>query len=410
MNLRALHLVLAALAPMGLLPAGASGAPQEPATRARARPRPAPGPSSRPAAPAAKARGLTLAFTGDVSMTWRALPKNLKRLRWKQNPLRFFAAELRAADLSVANFEGVLAPGDPRYAETRLNLWAPVASGQVFARAGVYLVSNANNHAFDGRDLGVLRTMATIRRSGAKIFGVGRTKAEARRPYVLRKGSACVAIIPGTTKSNKGVRGRARVAFYPWKDWPELLGVVRHTARKVCPFVVVYLHWGTEKAHYPRRKIRTLGRRIIEAGASILVGHHPHVLQGVEYHRGGVIVYSLGNFVFSNPNRSTRRTGLLLVRLEPPPSVRAGDTSSTAGTSAGRHTRLRLARLELIPAIIHRRDYTPRPATRLQAEDLLRRVRAYCKPFGTQVVLRGGRIRFLSARDTAPPRLAGEAR
>lgn len=318
-------------------------------------------------------------------MTWRALSPNLKRLSPKQNPLRFFAPTFKAADLAVANFEGVLSNGDPKYAEPRLNLWAPVASGQVFAQAHIDLVSNANNHAFDGRDVGVLRTLISLRKTGVKVFGIGRTEAEARAPYVFRKGAACVAILPGTTKSNKGVRGRARLAHYAWKDWAELYKVVRHTVKTVCPFVVVYLHWGTEKIHYPRRKIKAFGRKIIDAGASLLVGHHPHVLQGVEYHGRGAIVYSLGNFVFSNPNKSTRRTGLLSVQLD----ISAKPT--------------RLARLELLPAMIHRKDYTPRPSNHLQTEDLLRRLRNYCKPFGTQVVLHQGRIRFLSAADVLPP-------
>jgi len=317
-----------------------------------------------------------MTFTGDVSMTWRGLPANLKRLDWKKNPLRFFSPQFKAADLALSNFEGVLAPGDPKYAEPRLNLWAPVASGQVFKDAHIDLVSNANNHAFDGRDTGVL----------------------ARGPYIFRKAGTCVAILPGTTKSNKGNRGRARVALYPWNRWSELVKVVRHTVQNVCPNVVVYLHWGTEKIHFPKRKIKAFGRKIIDAGAMLLVGHHPHVLQGVEYYGGGAIVYSLGNFVFSNPKKSHRRTGLLRVELQP----LAGNTGKN--NNAGKNgRRVRLARLELLPAMIHRGDYTPRPSNRVQAENLLRRLRAYCKPFGTQVVMHQGRIRFLSTADMKVP-------
>ncbi len=348
-----------------------------------------------------------MTFTGDVSMTWRGLPANLKRLDWKKNPLRFFSPQFKAADLALSNFEGVLAPGDPKYAEPRLNLWAPVASGQVFKDAHIDLVSNANNHAFDGRDTGVLRTQAALLRTGVKVFGIGRTEAEARGPYIFRKAGTCVAILPGTTKSNKGNRGRARVALYPWNRWSELVKVVRHTVQNVCPNVVVYLHWGTEKIHFPKRKIKAFGRKIIDAGAMLLVGHHPHVLQGVEYYGGGAIVYSLGNFVFSNPKKSHRRTGLLRVELQP----LAGNTgkNNNAGNTgknnnAGKNgRRVRLARLELLPAMIHRGDYTPRPSNRVQAENLLRRLRAYCKPFGTQVVMHQGRIRFLSTADMRVP-------
>jgi len=395
--------IAAVIVLLGSAPEGVGAIPAvTPASAPAAAPASAPGftPASAPGAATRVAAvktspTITLAFIGDVSMTWRSLPASLKRLAPAQNPLRFFAAELEAADLAVANFEGVLAPGDPKYAEPRLNLWAPVASGQVFAGAQVDLVSVANNHAFDGRDVGVLRTLRALRGTGVKVMGIGRTDAEARAPHVFRKAGACVAILPGTTKSNKGVRGSARLALYLWKDWSDLYKAVRHTAKNVCPYVVVYLHWGTEKIHYPKRKIRAFGRKIIDAGARLVVGHHPHVLQGVEHYGGGTIVYSLGNFVFSNPNKSTRRTGLLRVDLKP---------------EAGTPTRgARLSRLELIPAMIGRGDYTPRPSTRAQAEDLLRRLRAYCMPFGTQVVMHDGRIRFLSAADISPPELAGAA-
>jgi poly-gamma-glutamate synthesis protein (capsule biosynthesis protein) len=380
---------------LGWAPDGMHAAPTDAPTDA------APRPVARLGA-AGPSDTITLTFTGDVSMTWRSLPANLKRLSWKQNPLRFFAPEFKAADLAVTNFEAVLAPEDPKYTEPRLNLWAPMASGQMFRDANIDLVSGANNHAFDGRDVGVLRTLGILRSTGVQVFGIGRTLAEAAAPYVLRKAGTCVAILPGTTKSNKGVRGRARLAFYPWKDWAELYKVVRHTVQNVCPYVVVYLHWGKEKIHYPKRRIKAFGRKIIDAGAKLLVGHHPHVLQGVEYYGGGAIVYSLGNFVFSNPRMFTRRTGLLKVQLRPGLAGRAG-RAGRPGLAA------RLARLELIPAHIHLKDYTPRPASRAQAEDLLRRMRAYCKPFGTQVVLHRGRIRFLTDDDVQPPVAADAA-
>ncbi len=339
-------------------------------------------PRSRRGAPATP--HVRLAFTGDVAMNWRGTSQHLKVFPWKKNPLRFFAPVFKRADLAIANMEGVLMRHDPKYADQKLNLWAPWASGQIFKPAGIGLVGTANNHAFDGRDVGVLETLRHLKKTGVHVMGTGPTEADARRPFLFRKGPACVAFVPGTTKSNKGVRGRARVAFYPPRRQPELLERVRQT-RKRCAFVVVYLHWGTEKLHVPKRKIRAFGHQLIQAGASLVVGHHPHVLEGVEFRPGGVIVYSLGNFVFSNPTAPTRRTGVLWVELT-------------------KEAQPRLKRLELLPAQIYRRDYTPRPATRPQAEDLLRRMQRYCRPFGTQVVLHHGRLRFLGAsRDILPP-------
>ena len=329
---RSLMLWLLAL----LLPAGGVGAaPPSPS-------RPAPPPAPRQAPVGGKK--ITLAFTGDVSMTWRGLPATLKQLRWNQNPLRFFAPVLKAADLAISNCEAFFLRHDPRYADPKLNLWAPEAAASVFTPAGVDLVSTANNHAFDGRDKGVLRTLELLRASGVKTMGTGRTEEEARRPFVWKKHGSCIAFIPATTKTNKRVQGRAKLAYYPVKkrkvSWPKLAARVRRTAKTICPFVTVYIHWGEEKLNYPPKKMKLFSRMLVDAGAQLVVGHHPHVLQGVEFYRGGVIVYSLGNFVFSNPTIETRRTGVLWTELA------AGNPS-------------RVTRLELVPAVIHRKDYAP---------------------------------------------------
>ncbi|MFH2009766.1 MAG: CapA family protein, partial [bacterium] len=291
--------------------------------------------STRPARPAvAGDRVIKLAFTGDVALNWRGTAPELKVFPANRNPLRFLAPVFKAADLAVSNMEGVLMRRDPKYAEKRLNLWAPRASGQIFKPAGINVVSTANNHIFDGRDKGVLETLEVLRATGVNVFGSGRSSEEARRPYIFRRHGACIALVPATTKVNKGVRGRATVAWYPWREWDQLPSYIKRV-KASCPFVIVYIHWGQEKAHFPKRKIKEFAHRMVDAGADLVVGHHPHVLQGVEYYRGGAIAYSLGNLVFSNPMIPTRRTGVLWVELKP-------------GTPT------RLTRLELVPVFIWR--------------------------------------------------------
>lgn len=334
--------------------------------------------------PSAAPASFTMAFAGDVALNWRGTSPYLRTFPQKANPLRILAPLLRKADFAVANMEGVLMRHDPHYAEERLNLWAPWASAQIFAPAGIDLVSTANNHSFDGRDVGVLETLRHLRKAGVQVMGTGPTEAEARQPFVLRRPGGCVALIPATTKVNKSVRGRARVAWYPRPRQPELLRLVRDTRRR-CAFVVVFIHWGREKVHRPPAKIRALAHALVEAGADLVVGHHPHVLQGIERFRQGVIVYSLGNFVFSNPNPETRRTALLWVTL--------------SGAAP-----YRLGRVALYPVFIHRRQrYSPYPATPSQARDILRRLQSYSAEFGTQLVLRAGRIQVLDPAEITPP-------
>ena len=68
--------------------------------------------------------------------------------------------------------------------------------------------------------------------------------------------------------------------------------------REQCDYLVVYVHWGIERSERPEDYQRSLGKQYIDAGADVVIGSHPHVLQGVEYYKGKPIVYSLGNFIF----------------------------------------------------------------------------------------------------------------
>jgi poly-gamma-glutamate synthesis protein (capsule biosynthesis protein) len=77
----------------------------------------------------------------------------------------------------------------------------------------------------------------------------------------------------------------------------------------------VNLHWGEEKADTPDRDQREFAHAVIDAGADVIIGHHPHVLQGIERYKSGVIVYSLGNFLFGGNSRDTYDTALFEVRL-----------------------------------------------------------------------------------------------
>ena len=85
-------------------------------------------------------------------------------------------------------------------------------------------------------------------------------------------------------------------------------------AKENCDYVAVYVHWGIERENMPQDYQRQLGKAYIDAGADIVIGSHPHVLQGIEYYNGKPIVYSLGNYIF---NQSIEKTMLLKVTVSP---------------------------------------------------------------------------------------------
>ena len=103
--------------------------------------------------------------------------------------------------------------------------------------------------------------------------------------------------------------------------------------KETCDYVVVYVHWGLEKKDRPEEYQHSLGRQYIDAGADLVIGSHPHVLQGIEYYKGKPIVYSLGNFIFGS---SIPKTALLAAEWD-------GETTRLSlipGTSSAGYTRM----------------------------------------------------------------------
>ena len=114
---------------------------------------------------------------------------------------------------------------------------------------------------------------------------------------------------------------------------PSLLLEEIKKAREVCDYLVVYVHWGIERDERPQEYQRTLGQQYIDAGADLVIGSHPHVLQGLEYYKGKPIVYSLGNFVFGS---SIPKTALLTVEWDGEDAL----LRLVPGTSSGGYTRM----------------------------------------------------------------------
>ena len=97
-----------------------------------------------------------------------------------------------------------------------------------------------------------------------------------------------------------------------WSEDSEVLSDIRAARKAGAHIVIPFMHWGWENRHTPSLRQRMLARRMIDAGASLVVGGHPHVIQDAELYRGKLIVYSLGNFVFDGFTRPENNTGWIL--------------------------------------------------------------------------------------------------
>jgi len=318
-----------------------------------------------------------LGFIGDVSFAGRTdLPGAI---------FDEVAAALRAPDVMVANVEGLLIVGGaPAYGEARLDISASPRWAATFAGSGIDLLGVANNHAWDAGARGVLENLTHVGGQGVPVFGSGTSAEAAFAARRFETAAGCVSFVPATLKSNRRPKAGAFVAYYGPRGAREIAELERFVAaeRAAGCAPIVSIHWGREAKPLPDPQVVAVGHALVAAGAVLVVGHHPHVLQGVEWRDGphgrAAIAWSLGNFVFKNRDPDKRRTGLLEVVV----TRRDGDGVA------------RVSEVALRPMTIDVRTFRPRRATAGEADEHARVMAKRSAPFGTVVQRDGERLVF----------------
>lgn len=236
---------------------------------------------------------LSLALAGDLSFEGPRADRPADEWLARLGPA------FRAADLAIGNLESPLVEqGRPIPGKCTLRgspKWAPVLRG-----AGIRLVTLANNHTMDYGGEGLRSTIAALEKEGLRYVGAGLDATQASAPALLDvRGTrvACLGrtLVPVSAPVRAG-RATPGVAFL---DRDETMASLRR-CREQADLVLLLVHWGLEEYRYPSPAQRRLARDLVEAGADVIVGHHPHVTQGIERIGSAVIVYSLGNFIFSD--------------------------------------------------------------------------------------------------------------
>ena len=171
-----------------------------------------------------------------------------------------------------------------------------------------------------------------------------------------------------------------------------------YAARKIADLVLVSLHWGEEHKGVPRDRDRELARRLVDAGADGILGHHPHVLQGAEYYRGATILYSMGNFVFDMASPATYDSALARLDFSELPD----DESRMSGSAVQKsgpvpdpsRSRRFAAEIRFIPIRIDQSSYAPARAAQTDAQRILRLLQDRCAALGTATtILEDGSLR-----------------
>ncbi len=302
----------------------------------------------------------TVTVTGDL-MLGRRVGSLLARVGDPSAALRPMASRLAAADLTIGNLESTLSrAGSPRQGGD--SFAAAPDTRQGLRLAGFDVLSLANNHTGDFGPRALVETVRRLRDGGFAPVGAGRDLAAASRPAVVERNGVRFGIVafnaigetPAAGVSQPGalrLRMAPRTGPLVPADLDRLTGIVR-TLRDQVDVVLVMPHWGTQYTTRTVRDQRIVARELVRAGADLVVGGHPHWVQGVESVGGSLVVYSLGNFVFDMDfSRETQEGAVLEL------------------TFWG--ARLKSARL--VPVVIGS-DFAPRVARRGRGEAILARV------------------------------------
>ncbi len=228
---------------------------------------------------------------------------------------RAFAAFdlFRNDDITLVNLENpVTTRGKPRVKPFTFRMHPRFLP--VLPKAGIDIVTLANNHIYDFGREGLFDTIEYLDSIGVKRIGAGRNDVEARTPVVVTTKGKAIAFLgyygpgesPAATRTREGVAPR---------NLPIIREDIAGLKRRNVDYIVVTFHWGTEKATVPDKSQQIMARAVIDAGADAVIGHHPHVLQGIEVYKHGVIAYSLGNLVFGGNSRHTYDTAVFEIML-----------------------------------------------------------------------------------------------
>lgn len=213
---------------------------------------------------------------------------------------------LQSADLAVGNLENPISLSGIPEKDKQFVFRAVPQSVTSLAWAGIDIVSIANNHILDYGKEALEDTFESLELCGIKYAGAGRDVNSASRPVHVEIDGVKVAFVASShvipfVSWTAGVNKPGVASAYN----PERICSEISKARGAADIVVAYLHWGKERARQPEQYQRNLAKMFINCGADVVVGTHPHVLQGIEFYRGRVIAYSLGNFVFTDSFKNT---------------------------------------------------------------------------------------------------------
>lgn len=256
---------------------------------------------------------VTLVFTGDVLLSDYVLNNyNSKGISGVVSD--DLLSELQQADLTIINNEFPFSTRGSQAPDKQFTFRVDPSYVSVLTDMGVDIAGLANNHVLDYGSDALLDTFDTLDAAGIDYMGAGVDMDRASRLITREIGGmtfgflAASRVIPVVSWDV----ANASPGVFTTYDPARLVAAIE-AARSQCDYLTVMVHWGIERDAYPQEYQTQLARQYIDAGADLIIGAHPHVLQGIDYYQDKPVCYSLGNFIF---NQEIPRTAIVKVTVE----------------------------------------------------------------------------------------------
>lgn len=287
---------------------------------------------------------LTLTMVGDVMMG--RYVEEVTEKHGYEYLFRYMEPYFANSDYVSGNYEHTVLKEEVtnyKEADTPIRLNSNASGVQAVKDAGFSVVSLANNHMMDYEEQGLLDTIDEFKSADMHYVGVGSNTAEAKNSIDYADVNGVRVATLGFTdvygKDAVSKNGKAGLLNSNPDLLFEMIGKARDAKQGNADLIVVNMHWGQEYSTSTTARQKDLAKAIIDAGADIIIGHHPHVLQSFDVYKDGIIFYSLGNFIFDQGWTRTKDSAMVQYHL-------AEDGKAT---------------IDVVPLQIE--EATPRPAT-----------------------------------------------
>lgn len=256
--------------------------------------------------------GVSLIAVGDISYS-RGVEQKVRQQNDINYPFLKIKDYIQGADLAFGNLESPITPGQ-KIPDFEMIFRSNPGTEQALKQAGFSIMSLANNHTPNFGEKGLEDTFGYLQDAGLQYVGAGMNTQEASQPIYMEKNGIKFAflayndpdVVPATYEASKNHAGTAFMRI-------DKMSAAVKEAKQKADFVIVSMHSGVEYADKPNNSQIQFAHAAIDAGADLIIGHHPHVVQPIEKYKGKYIFYSLGNFVFDQIPQETKQSLMIKV-------------------------------------------------------------------------------------------------